>query len=67
VARNNKEGKRFMRKELLAFLRDEEGLTMVEYAVAGALISAAAVTAFSFARGTAADDPSGGVMASEDG
>jgi len=35
-----------MRKELLAFLRDEEGLTMVEYAVAGALISAAAVTAF---------------------
>ena len=34
-----------MRKELLAFLRDEEGLTMVEYAVAGALISAAAVTA----------------------
>ncbi|MBS0417245.1 MAG: Flp family type IVb pilin [Proteobacteria bacterium] len=35
-----------MRKEILAFLRDEEGLTMVEYAVAGALISAAAVTAF---------------------
>ena len=35
-----------MRKELLAFLRDDEGLTMVEYAVAGALISAAAVTAF---------------------
>jgi pilus assembly protein Flp/PilA len=35
-----------MRKQLLAFLRDEEGLTMVEYAVAGALISAAAVTAF---------------------
>jgi len=35
-----------MRKELLAFLRDEEGLTMVEYAVAGALISAAAVAAF---------------------
>jgi len=35
-----------MRKELLAFLRGEQGLTMVEYAVAGALISAAAVTAF---------------------
>ncbi len=35
-----------MRKELLAFLRDEEGLTMVEYAVAGSLIAAAAVTAF---------------------
>jgi pilus assembly protein Flp/PilA len=31
---------------LTAFLRDDEGLTMVEYAVAGALISAAAVTAF---------------------
>jgi pilus assembly protein Flp/PilA len=31
---------------LTVFLRDEEGLTMVEYAVAGALISVAAVTAF---------------------
>jgi pilus assembly protein Flp/PilA len=28
------------------FIRDEEGLTMVEYAVAGSLITAAAVTAF---------------------
>ena len=28
------------------FLRDEEGLTIVEYAVAGALISVAVVTAF---------------------
>jgi pilus assembly protein Flp/PilA len=35
-----------MRKELLALLRDEEGLTMVEYAVAGALVAAASVTAF---------------------
>ena len=35
-----------MRKQLIAFLRDEEGLTMVEYAVAGSLIAAAAVTAF---------------------
>jgi pilus assembly protein Flp/PilA len=35
-----------MRKELLAFLRDEEGLTMVEYAVAGSLVAAACVTAF---------------------
>jgi pilus assembly protein Flp/PilA len=51
VARNNKEGRKFMRKELFAFLRDEEGLTMVEYAVAGALISAAAVTAFSLLGG----------------
>jgi pilus assembly protein Flp/PilA len=35
-----------MGKQLFAFLRDEEGLTMVEYAVAGSLIAAAAVTAF---------------------
>jgi pilus assembly protein Flp/PilA len=31
---------------IVAFMRDEEGLTMVEYAVAGALVTAAAVTAF---------------------
>jgi pilus assembly protein Flp/PilA len=35
-----------MRKYLVAFLRDEEGLTMVEYAVAGGLVTLAAVTAF---------------------
>jgi len=35
-----------MRKSLMTFLRDEEGLTMVEYAVAGTLITLAAVTAF---------------------
>jgi pilus assembly protein Flp/PilA len=35
-----------MRKYVLSFLRDEEGLTMVEYAVAGTLITLAAVTAF---------------------
>jgi pilus assembly protein Flp/PilA len=35
-----------MRKFVLAFLRDEEGLTMVEYAVAGGLVTLAAVTAF---------------------
>ena len=29
-----------------AFLREEEGLTMVEYAIAGALVAAATVTAF---------------------
>jgi pilus assembly protein Flp/PilA len=33
-------------KKLLDFLRDEEGLTTVEYAVAGALVAAAVVTAF---------------------
>ncbi len=36
-----------MFQALQKFTREEEGLTMVEYAVAGALISAAAVTAFS--------------------
>lgn len=35
-----------MKKMILAFLRDEEGLTMVEYAVAGGMITAAAVAAF---------------------
>ncbi len=35
-----------MKKKALAFLRDEEGLTIVEYAVAAGLISAAVVLAF---------------------
>lgn len=35
-----------MKKAIIAFLRDEEGLTTVEYAVAGALISVAVVGAF---------------------
>jgi pilus assembly protein Flp/PilA len=35
-----------MRRYVLAFLRDEQGLTMVEYAVAGTLITLAAVFAF---------------------
>ncbi|MBR9856440.1 MAG: pilus assembly protein [Gammaproteobacteria bacterium] len=33
-------------KELNRLLNDEEGLTTVEYAVAGALVAAAVVTAF---------------------
>ena len=33
-------------KNLLAFLRDEQGLTMIEYAVAGGLITLGAVVAF---------------------
>ncbi len=33
-------------KKLQAFLREEEGLTMVEYAVAGTLITLGAVLAF---------------------
>lgn len=35
-----------MNRAILNFLRDEEGLTTVEYAVAGALIAAAVVAAF---------------------
>jgi pilus assembly protein Flp/PilA len=35
-----------VRKYLSAFLHDEDGLTMVEYAIAGTLITLAAVAAF---------------------
>jgi pilus assembly protein Flp/PilA len=35
-----------MSQYLKAFLRDEQGLTMVEYAIAGALVAAAAASAF---------------------
>ena len=35
-----------MKAFVMAFLRDEDGLTMVEYAIAGALVAAGAVAAF---------------------
>lgn len=35
-----------MKEKVMAFLRDEDGLTIVEYAVAAGLISAAVVLAF---------------------
>jgi pilus assembly protein Flp/PilA len=35
-----------MKTKVMKFLQDEEGLTIVEYAVAGALISAAVVASF---------------------
>ena len=35
-----------MKTKVMKFLQDEEGLTIVEYAVAGALISGAVVLAF---------------------
>ena len=35
-----------MKQQILKFLKEEEGLTMVEYAVAGALVAAACVFAF---------------------
>ena len=37
-----------MKKQILKFLRNEDGLTMVEYAVAGGLITLVAVTAFTY-------------------
>ena len=35
-----------MKQEIKKFLQDEEGLTTVEYAVAGGLIAAATILAF---------------------
>ena len=35
-----------MTKKMMAFLREEEGLTMVEYAIAGGLVGAGAIVAF---------------------
>ena len=37
---------KMMKEMILKFVRDEEGLTTVEYAVAGALITVAVVGAF---------------------
>jgi pilus assembly protein Flp/PilA len=36
-----------MKQFIVSFLKDAEGLTMVEYAIAGALVAAGAVAAFS--------------------
>ena len=36
----------FNKKALIAFLRDEEGLTTVEYAIAGGLVGAGVIAAF---------------------
>lgn len=38
-------------KHLMKFLRDEEGLTMVEYAIAGGLVGAGAILAFNLLGG----------------
>ena len=43
-----------MKNLLLSFLRDEQGLTTVEYAVAGALITVAVVAAFTQLGGSVA-------------
>lgn len=35
-----------LKQAVMNFIREEEGLTVVEYAIAGALVSIAVVTAF---------------------
>ena len=37
-----------MNKQVMKFLQDEEGLTTVEYAIAGGLVGAAVIAAFGF-------------------
>jgi pilus assembly protein Flp/PilA len=44
-----------MKNAILKFVRDEEGLTTVEYAVAGALIVVGSVAAFQLLGETVAD------------
>lgn len=36
-----------MKKKIMQFLRDEDGLTTVEYAIAGGLVGAGVILAFS--------------------
>ena len=43
-----------MKEKILNFFREEEGLTTVEYAVAGALITVAVVAAFTALGGSVA-------------
>ncbi len=43
-----------MKKYMMTFLRDDEGLTVVEYAVAAALVSAAVIAAFTALGGNVA-------------
>ena len=45
---------RNLKTAIVAFMRDEKGLTMVEYAIAGALVTAAAVAAFTLLGGNVA-------------
>jgi pilus assembly protein Flp/PilA len=44
-----------MLKQITSFLKDEEGLTTVEYAVAGSLVAAAVVLAFTALGGAVGD------------
>jgi pilus assembly protein Flp/PilA len=40
-----------MKEQILAFLREEEGLTTVEYAIAGGLVGAGVIGAFALLGG----------------
>ncbi len=44
-----------MRKAILSFLCEEEGLTTVEYAIAGGLVGAAVIAAFTALGGAVGD------------
>lgn len=55
-----------MRKAILNFLREEEGLTTVEYAIAGGLVGAAVIVAFT-ALGTTVGGVIEGITAELDG
>lgn len=37
-----------MKRQIMKFVREEDGLTTVEYAIAGGLIGAAVIAAFGF-------------------
>ena len=57
---------RSLKTAIVAFMRDEKGLTMVEYAIAGSLVTAAAVAAFTLLGGNVAttiDDLADNVIA----
>jgi pilus assembly protein Flp/PilA len=45
-SQNKNQLEKKMKEKIMKFLSDESGLTTVEYAVAGALVAAAVVTAF---------------------
>lgn len=49
-----------MRKAILDFIREEDGLTTVEYAIAGGLVGAAVILAFT-ELGTAVGDVIDGI------
>jgi pilus assembly protein Flp/PilA len=51
-----------MKTKLINFLRDEDGLTTVEYAIAGGLVGAAVIGAFQALGGTV-----GGIITFIDG